>query len=615
MINVSGHNYSSMAMAGSSIQNKIDTSIQRLSSGQRINAAKDDVAGVQISTRLNAEIKGLEQASRNAADAQSLLDTASAAIKEVKQNVLRIRELAIQAANGTMPSIERASINLEVKENIYSIDSIASNTAWAGETLLDGTFSSMQIQLGSKSNDTLTVNLNSISSAALGLSTTTTTTTTTTSSSSSSTHPGANNSTDVSIIANHPTNSTNPYFIQFTDDTTAGMVHWFSNGGGIDPTDDPNSKVEILGKEYTVSQGTVAAKTANLQAQLAADGVTATVINAGSPWGTLLEVDASTLNDYVTAYGTNSFNLYADPLNVVDGSSNDGDLVSGNAPQLASTHPGANNSTDVSIIANHPTNSTNPYFIQFTDDTTAGMVHWFSNGGGIDPTDDPNSKVEILGKEYTVSQGTVAAKTANLQAQLAADGVTATVINAGSPWGTLLEVDASTLNDYVTAYGTNSFNLYADPLNVVDGSSNDGDLVSGNAPQLASGSGSTTTSTTSTTTTTTPLSLLNAVDAVALISKADSALYKLNTESANTASLSNRLDSVMAVNINTSINLKRAKGLITDANFAQETADLAKNNILQQTSIQMDVLSRKAGDSARTLLNGDSFVYKQNFLY
>ena len=62
-----------MAMAGSSIQNKIDTSIQRLSSGQRINSAKDDVAGVQISTRLNAKIKGLEQAAKNAADAQSLL--------------------------------------------------------------------------------------------------------------------------------------------------------------------------------------------------------------------------------------------------------------------------------------------------------------------------------------------------------------------------------------------------------------------------------------------------------------------------------------------------------------------------------------------------------------
>ena len=71
----------------------------------------------------------------------------------------------------------------------------------------------------------------------------------------------------------------------------------------------------------------------------------------------------------------------------------------------------------------------------------------------------------------------------------------------------------------------------------------------------------------------------------------------------------------MAVNINTSMNLSKANGLIKDANFAQETADLAKNNILQQTSIQTDVLSRKAGDSLRTLLNGDSFVYKQNFLY
>ena len=71
----------------------------------------------------------------------------------------------------------------------------------------------------------------------------------------------------------------------------------------------------------------------------------------------------------------------------------------------------------------------------------------------------------------------------------------------------------------------------------------------------------------------------------------------------------------MAVNVNTSINLKRAKGLITDANFAQETADLAKNNILQQTSVQMDVLLRKSSDSVRTLLNGDGLVYKQNFLY
>ena len=95
----------------------------------------------------------------------------------------------------------------------------------------------------------------------------------------------------------------------------------------------------------------------------------------------------------------------------------------------------------------------------------------------------------------------------------------------------------------------------------------------------------------------------------------DYALDKLSSYRASLGALSNRLDDIMAVNVNTSINLSKAKGLITDANYAQETADLAKNNILQQTSIQTDVLSRKAGESLRTLLNRDSFIYKQNFLY
>ncbi len=457
MINVSGHKYSSMAMAGSSIQNKVDTSIQRLSSGHRINAAKDDTGGVQISSRLNAEIKGLEQASKNAADAQSLINTASVAIKEAKQNVLRIRELAVQAANGTLSSAERAAINLEVKQNIYSIDSIASNTAWSGKTLLDGSFSNMQIQTGSKANDILNVSINFISSTELEFSTTATTT----SSSSTSTHPGANNSTDVSIIANHPTNSSHPYFIKFTDDTTAGMIHWYSNGGGTDLTDDPNSKVEILGKEYTIPQGTIAAKTNNLQTQLAADGISATV-------------------------------------------------------------------RDVGI------------------------------------------------------------------------------------WEIFLEVDAATLDDYITAYGTTSFVFYADPLNVVDGDSNDGDLTSGGFVQLVAGYSS---STSNTTTTITPSSLLTADDAETFLSKADTALAKLNIEEGKMGALSNRIDNIFSANHSLSTNLNRALGRIVDADYARETAELAKNNILQQATIQMSALARNSGESLRILLKGDSFVHKQNFLY
>jgi len=266
-----------MARAGSSIQNKMDTSIQRLSSGQRINAAKDDVAGMQISTRLNAEIKGFEQASKNAADAQSLLDTASEAINDAKKEVLRVRELAVQAANGVLSSSDRAAINKEIKQRIYSIDRIASNTSWAGKKLLDGTFSTVPIQIGSQSTDTLSLGISSVSSAQIGLSN---------SVSNSSSHPGENNSDDVSIVAAVPSGSVGiPYYwIRFTDDTSAGMVHWFSNGGGIDPSADPNSKVEILGKEYTISQGTISSKTSALQSQLAVDGISSHMFYEGT-WG------------------------------------------------------------------------------------------------------------------------------------------------------------------------------------------------------------------------------------------------------------------------------------------------------------------------------------------
>ena len=129
MISVSGHNYSSIALTGASIQNKIDMSIQRLSTGQRINAAKDDVAGLQISTLLNAEIKGLEQASRNAADAQSLLDTASAAIKEVKQKYFSPNWIgviascvSIEIAENSINELEILNLPFGYKVNLWGID-------------------------------------------------------------------------------------------------------------------------------------------------------------------------------------------------------------------------------------------------------------------------------------------------------------------------------------------------------------------------------------------------------------------------------------------------------------------------------------------------------------
>ena len=169
MISVSGHNYSSMALTGASIQNKIDTSIQRLSSGQRINAAKDDVAGMQISTRLNAEIKGLEQASKHAADAQSLLDTAEGALREVEAHLLRIRELTVQSRNGTLSDTDKATLHNEAQQRIAAIDSISTNTSSGGINLLDGTFKDKSFQIDASSTNVVNTNIRGTSASDLDI--------------------------------------------------------------------------------------------------------------------------------------------------------------------------------------------------------------------------------------------------------------------------------------------------------------------------------------------------------------------------------------------------------------------------------------------------------------
>ena len=161
-------------------------------------------------------------------------------------------------------------------------------------------------------------------------------------------------------------------------------------------------------------------------------------------------------------------------------------VVSWSSFETPNNYPGKNNSNDVSIIANHD-NASHDYFVQFTDDTSSGMVRPYTAGGGVDPTLDPNSKIEIMGREYTVSQGTVAAKTSNLQTQLANDGITSTIRNVGSPWGTYLEIEENSITDYIEAYGTSKFNFYGNPLNNNDGSSNDHDLLTNALPTLVPG--------------------------------------------------------------------------------------------------------------------------------
>ncbi|HVT35652.1 MAG TPA: flagellin [Nevskiaceae bacterium] len=140
-----------------SSQMSLATAMQRLSSGLRINSAKDDAAGLAISDRFTAQINGLDQASRNANDGISLTQTAEGALAEVTNNLQRIRELAVQSRNGSNSSTDRAALNSEAQQLKAEVDRVAQQTQFNGVNLLDGSFSNQAFQVGANAGQTIAV--------------------------------------------------------------------------------------------------------------------------------------------------------------------------------------------------------------------------------------------------------------------------------------------------------------------------------------------------------------------------------------------------------------------------------------------------------------------------
>jgi flagellin len=158
------------ASASYSVNKSMDTSMQRLSTGKRINTAADDAAGVQIANRMTAEIQGLNMAIRNAADGQALLATAEGAMQEIHNILLRMRELAVQASNGTTSAADKLALQSEVAALELEITRIATDTTWAGIALLDGTQTNgITFQIGADSGQTVTHSLTEMTAAGAGV--------------------------------------------------------------------------------------------------------------------------------------------------------------------------------------------------------------------------------------------------------------------------------------------------------------------------------------------------------------------------------------------------------------------------------------------------------------
>ena len=148
---------------------ELDQAMERLSSGKRINTAGDDAAGLSIANRFTSQIRGLDQAVRNANDGISLIQTAEGALDESTNILQRMRELAIQSSNGIYSDVDRATLDAEVQQLVAELDRIAETTSFNGQKILDGTLGSVELQIGAEANETVSFSIQEMNTQSLGL--------------------------------------------------------------------------------------------------------------------------------------------------------------------------------------------------------------------------------------------------------------------------------------------------------------------------------------------------------------------------------------------------------------------------------------------------------------
>jgi flagellin len=460
-----------------SSQNDLATSLQRLSSGLRINSAKDDAAGLAIADRMTSQIRGLNQAVRNANDGISLAQTAEGALQESQNILQRMRELSIQSANGTNSSSDRGALQAEVSQLQEELTRIADTTTFNSRKLFDGSFGSQTFQVGSVANETISVTIADARAERIGSNTMSATGT--------------------------------------LSDTVAVVTAANSNGVGAETN-----------LTITTGSGTSAAIAYSADAE-ASEIATAINTGAGSVGITATATNTATLSNMTNAtLGDNiSFTLNGSAVSASITNVNDLSgvvaAINGVAGSTGVTASFAN-SSDKSSITLTTTDGRDIDIIGFADDDAGG-------GGAAATVDVANSTGS---SSTTLTSG--AANDANVigQVSLSSDSGSFTLANANA-------------DIFASASQASSFSA-----------------VSGVDIATASG----------------------AQSAIAVI---DSALQAISSQRADLGAIQNRFSSTISNLSNISENVSAARSRIQDADFAAETAQLSRNQILQQAGIAM----------------------------
>ena len=590
------------AAAASSVNKAQETAMERLSTGQRINTAADDAAGVAISSRLTSEIRGTNQAIRNAMDAQAMIDTAEGAHSEITNILQRMRELSVQAANDTNSAQDRTNLQAEMSQLTTEINRIAGVTTWAGKNLLEGATpdagnlstshsdkASFTFQVGSGTSglDTITAQIGAVSATALGLAGAATSPAV----QSTVTAAGTAGTLDIKSGA---TDLDSTFAFAGTwkaGDTYSAKLNGVSISIEAVDADGYSNDMEGLARQFadavTTAVGVAAneAELANLEVSRTGTEVKVALGNATTP-----AVEITIDNASFTAGSTNTGSAA---------------IASPAGNQIKVTAGAANDDGVFTVDVNGQT-------FTLTQGTTFGGSSAFaesSAGGASALAALINANAEMKNANIVA---TASGDTVSLSQKLVVSNVT--VNSTASP--TTISESSGT----VTLGGTV---LAGDKLTmVIEGTkvettiaANDSytDDVAGAVAQLAQAikdAGIDNISVSNITGTSFKLEKANSVDisstanAQSAIRNIDSAIQTVNVQRANLGAISNRLDSTVSNLTNISTNLEAGRSRIQDADFAAESTNLAKTQILQQASTAMLAQANASKQGVLSLLQG-----------
>jgi flagellin len=473
-------------------QSSLSTTLQRLSSGLRINSAKDDAAGLAISERFTSQIKGLNQASRNANDGISLAQTAEGGLATAGDLLQRVRELAVQSVNGSNSTSDRASLQGETLQLTQELNRVANTTQFNGQNVLDGTLTSSQFQVGANANQTISVSVASAKSTDIGNNLVNSTGAAGSISQANAT--GVNNVTaqNLTIAGNGTTQA-----VAIAANDSAKTIATSVNG---------------------VSSLTGVAATATSTATLSG------VANTGAVSFTLQGANATAVTISATISSTQDLGALAQAVNAQSGT------------------------TNITAVA----------------DKQGNLV--FSDNVGND--------IKIGNASASLDQASV--RGANLT-----DPTTGADLGPGDV-ATLATGAGATVGGSVSFSSSAGFAVLTDGDTTVVSSPSVGSRLSSVAA----------------------IDISTAAGAAAAISTIDSALTSINNNRASLGAIQNRFASTISNLQSTSENLSAARSRIQDTDFASETANLTRGQILQQAGTAILAQANSLPNGVLALLRG-----------